>query len=113
MSDKTHKIQIDIWNKYKNETKESLLEIISNQDKEIERLQHNQEVSTKWEIKLTKKNTKLKEENKRLKSIINEVREYIEELAEDTEDYIGAIDRRRKEELLAILDKAGSETNGS
>ena len=36
MSDKTHKIQIDIWNKYKNETKESLLEIISNQDKEIE-----------------------------------------------------------------------------
>ena len=38
MSDKTHKIQIDIWNKYKNETKESLLEIISNQDKEIERL---------------------------------------------------------------------------
>ena len=26
---------------------------------EIERLQHNQEVSTKWEIKLTQKNTKL------------------------------------------------------
>ena len=45
--------------------------------KEIERLQHNQEVSTKWEIKLTQKNTKLKEENKKLKSIIKEVREYI------------------------------------
>ena len=42
MSDKTNKIQIDIWNKYKNETKESLLEIISNQNKEIERL--NEEV---------------------------------------------------------------------
>ena len=38
-------------------------------------------------------------------NIIKEVREYIEELAEDTEDYIGAIDRRRKVELLEILDK--------
>ena len=44
MSDKTHKIQIDIWNKYKNETKESLLEIISNQDKEIERLNKELEI---------------------------------------------------------------------
>lgn len=41
----------------------------------------------------------------RLHSIIKEVREYIEELSEDTEDYIGAIDRRRKVELLEILDK--------
>ena len=44
-------------------------------------------------------------ELKRLHSIIKEAREYIEELAEDTEDYIGAIDRRRKVELLEILDK--------
>ena len=44
-------------------------------------------------------------EIERLHSIIKEVREYIEELSEDTEDYIGAIDRRRKVELLEILDK--------
>lgn len=37
-------------------------------------------------------------------NIIKEVREYIEELAEDTEDYIGEIDRRRKVELLEILE---------
>ena len=48
---------------------------------------------------------KQQEEIERLHSIIKEVREYIEELSEDTEDYIGAIDRRRKVELLEILDK--------
>lgn len=47
----------------------------------------------------------IEEELEKYKSIIKEVREYIEDLAEDTEDYIGSIDRRRKVELLEILDK--------
>ena len=40
-----------------------------------------------------------------LKDIIKEVREEVEELAEDDENFIGEIDRRRKVELLEILDK--------
>ena len=72
--------------------------------KEIERLQHNQEVSTKWEIKLTQKNTKLKEENKRLKSIIKESREYIQDRY-DGEVSTHTFDKDNVKELLEILDK--------
>ena len=58
-----------------NQIKNAIEDLVN----ENERLQHNQEVSTKWEIKLTQKNTKLIEENKRLKSIINELERYINE----------------------------------
>ena len=86
----------------------------NNKDKEIERLQHNQEVSTKWEIKLTQKNTKLKEENKRLKSIIKEVREYIENKEIDTLHFNSKdfLDTSIASELLEILDKVEENTNG-
>lgn len=63
------------------------------------------EISEESLMWIDERYNKLREENKRLHSIIKEVREYIEELSEDTEDYIGAIDRRRKVELLEILDK--------
>lgn len=72
---------IELKRKYDMKVSKEAIEEIKHTidlDREIERLQHNQEVSTKWEIKLTQKNTKLKEENKRLKSIIKEAREYIE-----------------------------------
>ena len=88
-------------------------DLLRSQFKEIERLQHNQEVSTKWEIKLTQKNTKLIEENKRLHSIIKEVREYIENAIKTgncTEDitYKNSIEKEHNyyvnsKELLEIL----------
>ena len=76
-------------------------EIGEKANKEIKRLQHNQEVSTKWEIKLTQKNTKLIEENKRLKSIIKEVREYINKY--------GILDLNGYD-LLELLDKVNRPT---
>ena len=89
-----------------------LYQLLEEQDKEIERLQHNQEVSTKWEIKLTQKNTKLKEENKRLHSIIKEARKLTKERIDEVEDmkisYVEMSSKayiKEQQELLEILDK--------
>ena len=78
------------------------LSILNANDEEINRLRQviRDAKETADELMIEKD-----KEIERLNSIIKEVREYIEELAEDTEDYIGAIDRRRKVELLEILDK--------
>ena len=87
--------------------------IVEEQQQEIERLQHNQEVSTKWEIKLTQKNTKLIEENKRLNNIINGLEKWLNDEIEQLkfeDDYDSAdVLKIVLEELEELKELNGSD----